>query len=256
MKTKWSVVSGQWLVIGSIILTLSTSHYPLSTTIATAAQWPSLFRGVVVADGQVGVRVVSVEATSQAFQADLRPEDIIVGVDGQEVHSIDEFATISTALKGRTVQATVLVFRRGTPREIRVHLYSYPVLRTWNLEFIPEHDVRFAEPRNGLDYWTRLGRGFEEAGKPADALNAYLNGLHNVPDDSATALRVAELFAEQGQEHLRARRLAEGLASLRQAVLVFEKLFDFPLTDDELQRIKRQLEHTLEAIRAAKTVSP
>jgi len=219
-----------------------------------AANWPSLFRGVIVADSSVGVRVVSVEETSQAFQADLRPEDVIVSVDGRQVDSIDEFATVSTALKGRAVLATVLVFRRGAPREIRVHLYSYPVLWQWGLEFIPEHDVRFAEPRIGLEYWTRMGRGFEEARNPAEALNAYLNGLHNVPDDSAAALRVAELFASQGQEHLRARRLAEGLASLRQAVVVFEKLFDDPMTDEELQRIKRQLEHTLDAIRAAKTL--
>ncbi|MBI4003519.1 MAG: PDZ domain-containing protein [Candidatus Omnitrophica bacterium] len=215
-----------------------------------------MFRGVTVADSTVGVRVVSVEETSQAFQADLRPEDVIVSVDGQQVDSIDEFATVSTALKGRAVLASVLVFRRGTPREIRVHLYSYPILRRWSLEFIPEHDVRFAEPRTGLEYWRRMGRGFEEAGKPAEALNAYLNGLHNVPDDSATALRVAELSASQGQEHLRTRRLAEGLAALRQAVVVFEKLFDYPMTDDELQRVKRQLEGTLDAIRAAKTMGP
>jgi hypothetical protein len=223
---------------------------------AFAEQWPSLFRGVVVANSHVGVRVVSVEETSQAFQADLRPEDVIVSVDGQEVRSIDEFAALSTSLKGRAVLTTLLIFRRGTPREIRVHLYSYPVLRTWGLEFIPEHDVRFAEPHIGLEYWTRLGRGFEEARKPSDSLNAYLNGLHNVADDAATALRVAELFASQGQEHLRARRLAEGLASLRQAVLVFERLFDYPMTDEELQRIKHQLEDTLEAIRIAKPSSP
>ena len=217
-----------------------------------AGSWPSLFRGVIVADSQVGVRVVSVEESSQAFQADLRPEDIIISVDGQAVRSIDEFAALSASLKGRATLATVVVFRRGVPREIRVHLYSYPLLRTWGLEFIPEHDLRFAEPLIGLEYWTRMGRGFAEAGKPHDALNAYLNGLHNVPADAATALRIAELFASQGQEHLRARRLAEGLASLRQAVLVFDKLFDYPMTDDELQRIKHQLEETLRALRAAK----
>jgi len=239
-------------VLTFYIFTLWFSPFTLHPSPTTAEQWPSLFRGVIVADSSVGVRVVSVEETSQAFQADLRPEDVIVSVDGREVHSIDEFATVSTALKGRAVLATVLVFRRGAPREIRVHLYSYPVLQMWGLEFIPEHDIRFAEPRNGLEYWTRLGRGFEEAGKPTDALNAYLNGLHNVPDDSATALRVAELFASQGQEHLRTRRLVEGLASLRQAVVVFEKLFDYPMTDDELQRINHQLEETLQALRAVK----
>jgi len=204
-----------------------------------------------VADSQVGVRVVSVEETSQAFQADLRPEDIIISVDGREVRSIDDFAALSTSLKGRESVATVVVFRRGVPREIRMHLYSYPLLRTWGLEFLPEHDLRFAEPHIGLEYWMRMGRGFEEAGKIGDALNAYLNGLHNVPTDSAIALKVAELFSLLGQEHLREQRLAEGVVSLRQAILVFEKLFDEPMSDDELQRVKYQLEETLRALRAA-----
>lgn len=224
----------------------------LSPVSAFGGQWPSLFRGVIVADSQVGVRVVSVEESSQAFQADLRPEDVIVSVNGHEVRSIDEFAGLSTSMKGRATLATVVVFRRGAPREIRVHLYSYAVLRTWGIEFIPEHDLRFAEWRTGLEYWTRLGRGFEEARKPGDALNAYLNGLHNVPADSATALKVAELFASIGQQHLRQRRLAEGIASLGQAVLVFERLFDYQMTDEELKRIKHQLEETLLALRAAK----
>ena len=221
-----------------------------------AGSWPSLFRGVIVADSAVGVRVVSVEDTSQAFQADLRPEDIIISVNGQEVHSIDDFATLSTALKAHTALATVLVFRRGEPHELRVHLYSYPLLRTWGLEFIPEHDVRFAEPTIGLEYWTRMGRGFEEARKPADALNAYLNGLHLVPADAATALKAAELFSSLGQEHLRQREWAKGMAALQQAVGVFEKLFDYPMTDDELQRIKHQLEATLQALRSTKTSNP
>ena len=236
-----------------VVASLSLVACCLSLTSVFADSWPSLFRGVVVADSQVGVRVVSVEETSQAFQADLRPEDILVSINGREVRSIDEFAGLSTSMKGQATLATVVVFRRGAPREIRVHLYSYPVLRTWGLEFIPEHDVRFVEPRIGLDYWTRLGRGFEEARKPGEALNAYLNGLHNVPTDSAAALKVAELFASIGQEHLRQRRLREGIASLGQAVLVFETLFDSPMSDDDLQRIKRQLENTLEAIRAAHT---
>jgi hypothetical protein len=235
------------------VITLSLVACCLSLSSVFAGSWPSLFRGVIVADSQVGVRVVSVEESSQAFQADLRPEDIIVSVDGSEVRSIDEFAGLSTSMKGRATLATVVVFRRGAPREIRVHLYSYPVLRTWGIEFIPEHDLRFAQAHIGLEYWTRMGRGFEEARKPGDALNAYLNGLHNVPADAATALKVAELFASIGQEHLRRRRLAEGIGSLGQAVLVFEKLFDYQMTDDELQRIKHQLEETLLALRAARS---
>jgi len=218
---------------------------------ALTEQRPSLFRGVVVADSPFGVRVISVEEASQAHLADLRPEDIIVRVHGTDVRSIDEFAALSTALKDRAVSTTVLVFRNGTPRELVVHLYSYPVLREWGLEFVPDLDLRFAQAETGLEYWVRLGRGFEEAGKPAEALNAYLNGLHNVPTDTPTALTVSRLFSQVSQRHLAAGSLVEGIADLRRALLMLERLFDRPLTDEQLDAVRRQLHETLQALRAA-----
>lgn len=221
-----------------------------SSSIAVAAQWPSVFRGVVVAGSLLGVRVVSVEEASQAYLADLRPEDLIIQIQSQAVHSIDEFATRSNQLKAeRAIEVTVLVFRNGLPRELHLHLFSYPILGEWGITFIPDVDLRFGEPRTGLDYWRRLGRGFEEAGKAQEALNAYLNGLHNVPTDAATALKVTELLSRASQQRLSGGALGEGIASLRQAVHMMERLFDYPLTDEQLGTVKRQLEETLRALR-------
>ena len=243
------VTRGQpWRVTFVFFITYSLSHF-ITPLAFGAGQLPSLFRGVVVAESTLGVRVVSVEESSQASLADLRPEDVIIRIHGQEIHSLDEFATLSTALKGRAVKADVLVFRNGSPRELVLHLYSYPVLREWGIEFVPEHDVRFAETRVGLDYWRRLGRGFEEAGKPAEALNAYLNGLHNVPTDAATALKASRLFSTVSRQRLQEGALAEGIASLHNAVRVLQKLFDYPLSDEDLQAIKQQLEDTLRTLR-------
>lgn len=232
-------------------LCLLLTAYGLLPPSVFAAPLPSLFRGVVVADSPLGVRVVSVEETSQAYLADLRPEDLIVRIRDTEIHSIEEFAALSKTLQGHAMVATVLVFRNGAPREVRVHLYSYPVLREWGIEFLPDHDVRFAEPSVGSDYWMRLGRGFEEAGKDAEALNAYLNGLHNTPTDAAIAVKVAAIFSRTGQQRLREGALAAGLASLHQGMLVMEHLFDYPLTDEQLRVIKAQLQQTLQAIRDA-----
>jgi len=220
-----------------------------------AAQLPSLFRGVVVADSPLGVRVVSVEESSQAYQGDLRPDDIIVRIREAEVHSIDEFAVLSNALKGQAVSSSVLVFRNGQPHELTLHLYSYPILREWGIEFVPVHDIRFAEPGVGLDYWRRLGRGFEEAGKLQEAFDAYMNGLHNVPRDPETALKASELSSRLSQQRVDAGELAEGVADLHQALLIMEKLFDYPLTDQQLQSIRRQLQQTLEALRGMSTPS-
>lgn len=238
-----------------------------SSSIAVAGQWPSVFRGVVVADlpaapesglagraaqagSPMGVRVVSVEESSQAYLADLRPEDLILQIHGEAVHSIDEFAVRSNGLKAeRAMAVTVLVFRNGLPHALHLHLFSYPILGEWGVTFIPDFDLRFGEPRTGLDYWRRLGRGFEEAGKPREALNAYLNGLHNVPTDAATALKVTELLSRASQQHLSGGALGEGITLLRQAVHMMERLFDYPLTDEQLGTVKRQLKETLRALR-------
>lgn len=217
-----------------------------------AAELPSLFRGVVIADSEAGVRVVSVEESSQAYLADLRPEDVIVRVQETELRTIEDFAALSTALKGQAVSATVLVFRNGAPRELTLHLYSYPVLRAWGLEFIPQHDVRFAEPQTGLAYWVRLGDGFTRADKPAEAVDAYLNGLHNVPDDAPTALKVSELLVRISRERLSSGDLAEGTAQLNRALKVMNGLFAHPLSTEQLESVKRQLTDSLAALRAAR----
>lgn len=217
-----------------------------------AATRPSLFRGVVVADSPVGVRVVSLEETSQASLNDLRPEDVIVQINEAEIHSIDEFAAVSSALKGQAVEATVLVFRNGQPQELRVHLYSVPILRSWGIEVEPEHDIRFAQPETGLAYWSRLGQGFERAGKWAEALDAYCNGLHNVPDDLETAAMVDELLLRASRERLADGDLAGGLRVLSQAVTLMERLVPRPVSAAALERLREALRRALEALRVAR----
>ncbi|MBI4341121.1 MAG: PDZ domain-containing protein [Candidatus Omnitrophica bacterium] len=216
-----------------------------------AAELPSLFRGVVVTDSPLGVRVVSVEEATQAALADLRPEDLIVRIQEDDVRTIEEFAAVSTVMKGKTKAATLVIFRNGAPRTLTLHLYSYPLLREWGVQFLPNYDFRFAEPEVGRDYWFRLGRGFEQAGKPAEALDAYLNALHNLPVDAEMGLKAALLFARQGQSQMRSRQLVPALASLRDGITMMEHLFDYPLTEVQLRLIKTQLQETLHAIKEA-----
>lgn len=222
---------------------------------ASAAVWagelPSLFRGVVVADSSLGVRVVSVEEQSQASYADLRPEDLIVRIDDSDVRSIDEFAEVSLALKGKSTYARVLVYRNGSPLTLPLHLYSYPLLNAWGIEFVPNDEFHFAEAAVGRDYWFRLGRGFQGANKPEEALDAYLNGLHNSPDDLDLGLRSALLLSELGQSQLRGNP-SEGLTSLRKSMMMMQKLFDYPLNNEQLRSIKEQLQATVQAIREIK----
>ena len=241
--SSWSIVYGLflWFMV-----------YRLWTMDCASAEGklPSLFRSVVVADSPLGVRVVSVEDGSQASLADLRPEDVIVQINDTVLHSIDEFATLSAALRGRAMQARVLAVRRGQSRQLSVHLYSYPVLRTWGLTFAPEYDFRFADPKVGVAYWTRMGRGFETARQSEAALNAYLNALHNEPTNVEAAVKAAQLLWEVARQHLEAKRLPQGVAALQQGAAFLERLFEYPLDAPTLQLLKHQLNETVQLLHA------
>jgi membrane-associated protease RseP (regulator of RpoE activity) len=217
---------------------------------AQVKEWPSLFRGVVVAEAPFGVRVVSVEASSQAAQADLRPEDLIMRVDETPITSLEEFAGTSRRLKGRTASAQVLVVRNGAPRTIRLHLYSYPLLRAWGIEAVPNTDLRFAQPQIAQAYWIRQGRGFAIAGKLAEARDVYLNALHHVPEDAAVALTVVSLDAQLAEQALRARAVAQAAGSLAEALGILQHVFERPLTDDQLRTIQEEMADILKALRS------
>jgi len=217
-----------------------------------AEELPSLFRDVVVADSPLGVRVVKVAESSQAYHADLRPEDIMVRIGGSEVKSIDDFATLSSQLRGEAVSASVLIFRNGSPRELTFHLYSYPILKSWGLSFIPDHDMRFADPKAGFDYWSRMGRGFEEVGESENALKAYLNALHNTPEDSAVALKASALLLGVSRKHFDEKHLGIGLGRMQQAMQMLDRLFSQSLPTPELSRVKDQLRETLASLKKAR----
>ena len=215
-----------------------------------AAQLPSLFRGIVVADGSSGVRIVSVEDGSQAFLADLRAEDIILRIDDTDLHRIDEFATLSLALKGRAIRAQVVILRNGQPRTVELHLYSYPILRRWDVRLVPDYDFHFIEPSAGHDYWTRLGRGFEIAHDPEHALAAYGNALHNVPDDVTLAIKVSEVLGDVAHVHLERKELPQALDAFDNHTRLLARLFDEPLTEEQVQMVKSRLEQVLKELRA------
>jgi len=223
---------------------------------AFAAQRPSLFRGIVVADSPQGVAVVTVEDSSQAFLAGLRPEDVIVQVDSRRVSTIDEFAGLSQQMRGQAVRANLIILRNGEPHALELHLYSYPLLRTWNLAFIPDDEIRFAEPSAALDYWSRMGRGFESANQPDHALEAWLNALHNEPANVGIAVHVCELLAQSARRSLASHQLPQAVESLQREVTMLQRLFDYSLTDDQLQTVKRQLQETVTMLKSVRQKGP
>jgi hypothetical protein len=228
-------------------LSLLTAH--LSPVFAAEGRLPSIFRGVVVADGPFGVRVVSVDESSQASLTDLRAEDVILEINQLPVRTIDEFAVVSRSLKGKASQAQVVVLRNGQPRELTLHLYSMPILQRWGLFFVHEHDIRFGQGETGLAHWSRLGRGFELAGNDEQALNAYLNALHNVPAEWRMAMKIDSLLWKIARVRLKADRLSEAIGTIQQANALLERLFEQPLEEADLKAVKQELTLTVAALR-------
>jgi len=214
-----------------------------------AEQLPSLFRGVIVAGSPIGVRVISVTEGSQAFLSDLRPEDLVVQVNGQPVKTLDEFAVLSHGLKGRATKAAVLVLRNGEPQTLLLHLYSVPILRQWGVSFVPEHDLRFADSSAGVAYWMRLARGFQEAKDLERALNAVLNALHNDPSNLGLALKASDVLWAIARKRLNARRIPQALSAIQHATTLLERLFRHPLTEAQLEAVRAQLQETVEVLR-------
>jgi len=206
----------------------------------------------VVADSPLGVRVISVDERSQARMADLRPEDIIVRINDMSIRSIDEFAVISQGFKGKMEKATVTVLRDGDPRELAMHLYSYPILKQWGVEFIPDDQIRFADANAGVAYWTNMARGFREAGKFSDALSAQLNALHYDVTDAQLALAASSLLWQVAQDDLDAGRLQSGVLRIEQATQMLNKLFERPLSVEQLTEVKNQLRRALTALQQVK----
>ena len=234
-----------------IVFKCLTLHLLLAAG-AEGAQMPSVFRGVVLADSPTGVRVVQIEDTSQAARLDLRPEDIIMLVNDRRVRTIDEFGTVSQLLKGQATQASVIILRNGQPYELTLHVYSLPLLRAWGIRFVPDFDLRFVEPSAGMAYWRNLARGFDTANKTDEAISAYLNALHHAPEQADIAMRLTELWLAQTRQRIATQQTNEALESLNHAVTTLQRLFDQPRNVDELERIKRQLEQTLIALKAVK----
>ena len=237
------------LGLRSWVLGLIFGSWVLGLGSAFAAQLPSLFRGVVVVDHPPGVRVVSVEERSQAFLLDLRPEDVVVQINGEAVKTIDDFAVLSQHLKGRSTKAAVLILRNGEPQELLVHLYSVPVLRQWGLSFVPEHDLRFVDPTAAVKYWTRLARGLRDAKDLERALNAVLNALHHDPDNLELAIQASDLLWAIARQRLAAQRFPQAFTSIQHATTLLQDLFHHPLTEAQLEQVRAQLQETLAALR-------
>jgi S1-C subfamily serine protease len=89
-----------------------------------------LHRRVVLAYGLAqshGVRVLSVEAGSPAARAGLREGDVIIGLDGQAIASVDE---LHQALDGTRIQRDVIIkLLRGTRSPQPLYLSVRPVER-------------------------------------------------------------------------------------------------------------------------------
>jgi S1-C subfamily serine protease len=89
-----------------------------------------LHRRVVLAYGLTqshGVRVLSVEAGSPAARAGLREGDVIIGIDGQDIASVDQ---LHQALDGTRIQRDVMIkLLRGMRSPQPLYLSARPVER-------------------------------------------------------------------------------------------------------------------------------
>ena len=220
------------LVTALLILVLLAGAMP-----AEAAEYGSVFRGVIVQTATPGPKVVSVDPTSAAYASGLRAGDQILRIEDMPVATLEDFATASQHLKGKAAESTVIVMRNSESVTLQLSLHSRPIEEAWGERFVPDARPIFSDPLEGAKYWAMQARKYRLATDEERYLNALWNLLHYEPDSVGTAMLIGAASTRRARRELRAGQRVEGMRALRTAVKIYHKAFARDLTDDELARV-------------------
>lgn len=215
-----------------------------------AEEWPSLFRGTTVGEGQPGVTVVFLRDDAFALYAGLRAGDHIVAIDEEPVNSLDDFAVMSRALAGKRTDVPVTVVRAGARITATLSLESPTVRSAWGLAFIPDYSLRFVDPKAAKRYWSDRGAKELLDGHDVVAMRSLLNALHYAPESYDVALALCESVMRQGETLWKEGQRAEALGVLKQAMALYRQAATKPLTAQHWARIKRSLQQLLRTLAA------
>jgi membrane-associated protease RseP (regulator of RpoE activity) len=218
-----------------------------------------VFSGLIISERKNGIKIVEVQSGSPGFDAGLRKGDIVLEIDGKKTKKLGDYVKISRKLKGKNVEVSLVILRKGVSYDVTIMIYSVPIYQHWKEKVAKPIELPRGLTNTPYVYW--VGKGFRALTKPNDrlsfeaktanynlALKFLLNALHYRPESIDTALKVAKAYNELGKLYVMKGDIKEGIINYRRSIKFYagshgktenEEYLNVVLTN--LQEIEKEL---------------
>ena len=188
-----------------------------------------VFSGLIISEKKDGIKIIEVQSGSPGFDAGLRKGDIVLEIDGKQTKKLGDYVKISRKLRGKNVEVSLVILRKGVSYDVTIMIYSVPVYQHWKEKVTKPTELSRDQTSTPYVYW--VGKGFRALQKPNDklsfdakvanynqALKFLLNALHYRPESIDTALKVAKAYNELGKLYVMKGDIKEGIINYRKSI--------------------------------------
>lgn len=211
----------------------------------------SLFSGLVLSQGDHGVKVVEIFPGSPGETSGIKVGDLIVEVDGEEVRTLEAFVAKSKALQDKKPEATLLVLRGGKLENMVISAYSVSVYQAWKEKVLPPQDTILGGV-SLFQYWTEKGKKKLDENQrdiPRDiklsnyeeAIKSFFYALHYAPTSVEVGLLVADTYGNMAKFYQDGGALPEAAEYYRKAADFYEKCSKKTTKEEDLRKILSSL---------------
>jgi membrane-associated protease RseP (regulator of RpoE activity) len=213
----------------------------------------SIFSGLILSEKKDGLKVVDAQKGSPGFDAGLKVGDIILEIDGKKIESLDDYIKISKKVKGKRVETTLTVLRKGVLYEAVIRIYSIPVYQHWNQKITKPKELPRGLTNSPYEYWigkgnrtlkiSKITASFESKVKTYnEAINYLYYGLHYQPESIDTALQIAKAHHELGSLYLNNGNIKDGTKNYKNSIKLYVNCLKKTQKEDYLKPILNNLQ--------------
>jgi membrane-associated protease RseP (regulator of RpoE activity) len=212
----------------------------------------SLFSGLVVSQGEQGVKVVEVSPGYPVERAGLRVGDLILEIDGKKIKTLDEFVALSKSSGDKVTETSLLVIRKGKLQNISLIAYSDAVFKEWKekVPIPPEKNIvgislfqYYLEKGRAKLEEARIGGSFEnQLSKNEEAIKYLFYALHYSPITVEVVILVADTYVNMARLCLESGQTAVAVEDYGKAAGLYEKCSKRHITEKEMELILTRLQ--------------
>lgn len=212
----------------------------------------NLFTGLIVSQGDQGVKVVEIYPRCPSERAGMMVGDLILEIDGQKIKTLEEFAKMSKAMGDKQTEASLLFIRKGKLHNIQVVTYSSPVFKEWQEKVLPPPEGSVGGV-SLFQYYVEKGKAKLEENKQGgspetqltrsrDAIRYLFYALHYAPTEVGVVLLTADTHMNMARLYLKNGQTALAVENYGRAAGLYEKCSKRHVAEEELERILSHLQ--------------